>query len=46
MPVTMVQIGAMRMRVHQGRVLVLMAVRLDTVPAAGVRMLVMLIVAV
>jgi hypothetical protein len=46
MPVTVVQIGIMRMRVHQGPVRVLMAARLDTVPAAVVRMLMMLVVAV
>jgi RND family efflux transporter MFP subunit len=45
MPVTVVQIGGMRVRVHQGRVLVRMGVRLDTIPAVGVLMLVMLVAA-
>lgn len=37
MPVTVVPIGVMRVRVHQGRVLVLMRVRFDTIPAVEVR---------
>ena len=44
MPV--VKIGVMRVGVHQGRMHVLMGVRFDAIPTAGVFMLVMLVVVV
>jgi len=46
MSMPLVKIGVMRVRVHQGGMLVLMAVRLDTIPTAGMLMPVMLVVAV
>ena len=46
MTVSVVKIKVMRVGVHQRRMLMLMGVRLDTIPTAGVLMLVILVVAV